>query len=753
MSYHYQRSLIGLAVAATFAGSTYADTELEKIQVTAQKRSQPIQEVPVAISALSEAELARVDPVDTTTIISRIPGLTGGKDADSQVILTVRGVGTNAFSPGADNSVGTYYNEVPVSRNIGNQGLMDVQRIEVVKGPQGTLFGRNTSAGSIAITNNPAALGDQTLSLRGFIGNDGQLMYQVVGNTDLTDEFAVRIAARHEERDGTYTNSVTGDELNGRDNTQVRLSAYWEPTESTNVNFFWEERSFENRWQMVDLAGVAESFGFDNGLFNDEISIDPQPKQTIDSSLVVLKVTTDFDDLTLTATTGFYDADIVALPTDADTLPLPIVDFREPWDISQFSQEFRINGYFGEGSWFVGASFYSEDAAATTFVDIYEDPGLDVLFNDEGLCGLAADFGLGCGIHREQSFASNETTSYAVFGDLIYPLSEKLTLTMGARFTKDEKDMVVNTPYASWDPVNPGDPAQERSTVVELIGAVTGTADNAIFLYTPGEIQATESWTSFDPRVVLDYKFSSDTMGYVNYSKGFKSGGFNRQPISTGSSEIFSFEPEENDAFELGIKSDVTDSLRLNVSAFRYDYTNFQLETNDNGAILIQNAADLVSQGLEIEGTALIGDNFELRFGLAFLDAEFDAGSIFVEGDAGIEQVSLVGKTPTRAPEFTGNLMATYYVSDELQLRAEYLHTGEQFFTALNDEMLSDDGHSLFNARIDWKSADESYGISLIGENLTDEEYTASAINFLFPIGQPGRGRSVRLEFSYNFMD
>jgi len=729
---HSHRKLVSAVAIATSALAGGAHAQLEEVIVTAQKRAESAQDIPMAISAYGSDELKAMDAKGFGAIVLRTPGLSGSGDADTQSVLTVRGIGTGAFSPGADNSVGTYFNEVPLSRNIGGMGYLDIERIEVVKGPQGTLFGRNTSSGAISITNQFALLEENTLDLRASGGDEGQLLYEAIGNWAVTDSLAFRVAGRHDERDGTYENSQTGNELNGRDHDQVRLGLTWAATEDLTVNWYYENFKMENRWQMVDNFGI-----WGNDLYSSKIDVNAEPKQKIDADFSVLKVSWDFSDsMTLTSNSGYYNSNIDALPTDADTGPVPIADFIEPWDLEQYTQEFRINGGNDSFDWFVGASYYYEEATAQTALTIYEDPGLDVLFEDEGLCILAADFGLDCGIHQEVSYAKNETTSYAVYGDLVWSVNDKLQLTVGARYTDEEKDMKLDTPLVD-------------STTTALIGVVTGAPDNAVFNYTPGEIGEKKSWDSFDPRLAVDYVLSEDTLIYANYAKGFKSGGFNRQPTRPGASSILAFDPEENNAYEVGIKADFWDQrARLNVALFYYDYSDFQLETNRDASILIQNVSDLETSGIEIDGTFLVGDSLDFRLAYAYLDAEFQGGSI---DDGAGNIVPLDGNKSIRSPENTFSLTTTWNVTEEIDLRVEYAYTDEMYFTADNRDELKADDYSIVNARVDYNAANGKWGVSVIGDNITDEEYEVSMIDFLLPMSLPGYGRSVRFEARYNF--
>jgi len=723
---------IALAVSlASLMLANGAQAQLEEVIVTAQKRSESIQDVPIAVSAFSNDELKAMDAKDFRPIVLQTPGLSGSSDADTQSVLTVRGIGTGAFSPGANNSVGTYFNEIPVSRNIGGMGYLDVASIEVVKGPQGTLFGRNTSAGAISITNQFAVVGETSGSVRASAGDEGQLLVEGIANLDVSDNFALRVAARHEERDGTFENATTGDELNGRDHDQYRVGFTWSPSDSVTVNGYWDHFEMENRWQMIDNFGL-----WGNDPYADQVAVNDQPSQEIDADLAVLKVSWDLSDtLSLTSNTGWYESGIIALPTDADTGDVPIVDFIEPWDLEQFSQEFRLNGSTERLKWFIGASYYNETATAVSRLTIYENPGLDVLFNDEGLCDVAAEFGLSCGVHEESSFAENETTSYAIYGDATYDINDRLSLTFGLRYTDEEKEMLLNTPLTD-------------STTTALIGVVTGGANNAVFSYTPGAIKAKDSWTSLDPRFAIDYKVGESSLVYASYAQGFKSGGFNRQPTQAGGTTILAFEPEENDAFEVGFKTDFANQrVRLNVAAFMYDYTDFQLETNDNASILIQNVADLETSGLEVDLTWLIADALNIRASYAFLDAEFQEG-VIVDGDG--NPTDLEGNSAIRAPENTYSLVATWNVTDALTARVDYAYVDEMFYTADNSTDLQASDFSLLGARIDYEF-ESGVGISVIGENLTDEEYIQSMINFLLPMSVPGYGRAVRGEIRYSF--
>jgi iron complex outermembrane receptor protein len=311
-----------------------------------------------------------------------------------------------------------------------------------------------------------------------------------------------------------------------------------------------------------------------------------------------------------------------------------------------------------------------------------------------------------------------------------------MSVTVGARYTKDKKDMQINAPLTD-------------STLTALVGLVTGTANNAVFNFTPGLISSSDEWTSFDPRLAVDYAITSELLVYASIAKGFKSGGFNRQPLLPGDSGILSFDAEENTAFEIGLKTDFWERrARVNLALYQYDYEDFQLETNRGGAILIQNAANLETSGIEVEARFLLTERIDLRVAFARQKAEFDKGSI---DDGAGTIVDLKGLDAPRAPKTTASLIADFQITDQIDFNLSYTHTDEMFYTADNRVELLAEDFQLVNARLNFSSSDDRWGASIVGENLTDEEYTSSMIDFLLPMALPGMGRLIRVEARYNF--
>jgi iron complex outermembrane receptor protein len=720
----HTKSLIASAVGLlTTAISSGASAQLEEVIVTAQKRAQSMQDIPISVSAFTEDELNAMGAEDNNSIILRTPGLTGGKDNDNQNILMIRGIGTQAFAPGTDSSVGTYFNEVPVSRANAVMGFMDIQRVEVVKGPQGTLFGRNTASGAIAVTNNEAYLDDSSLDLRVAGGDEGQAEYEFAGNYAPTDNFAARLSGKHIERDGTYK-SNEGLELNDRDTDQIRFSVQWQPTDNLNVKWFYDLYEFEYRWQPTStdttlLSGIPLAVTDPYASVQD-ITVAGLPKSDAKNELSVLQLAWDLNDnLTLSSNTGYFSSDSTGLSLNLDLSPFYLVSLHEDWDIEQYSQDFRLNGSTGNIDWFVGASYYEETAEVTTFVHFD--------LNDNGMPDLGTEIDFMSDL-IEKDFGKNKSTSWAVYGDMTWAMTDRMNLTVGARYTEDKKE------------------AESEN--------VAGLYDDDLFIFFPSPYtQIDDDWNSFDPRVAIDYTLNDSAMVYASVAKGYKAGGINRFPAEPNSDVITTVDPEENITYETGIKADFLDSrARVNATLFLADYQDYQAEVfpeGSSGAIIV-NTGDLQAAGLELDATFLLGENIDWRVAYAYVKAEFQDDDMF-------NGVSIKGNQPSRSPEntFSTNLRHNWELnSGTITSMLEYSWTDETYYTIFEDSLNNyskGDAYGLLNARIDFNSASETWGASIIGTNITDEKYEASIIDFGIPMITPGMGALWKIEGRYHF--
>jgi iron complex outermembrane receptor protein len=279
--------------------------------------------------------------------------------------------------------------------------------------------------------------------------------------------------------------------------------------------------------------------------------------------------------------------------------------------------------------------------------------------------------------------------------------------------------------------------------------------DNFIQIATEGELRDKKGWSSFDPRIALDYKVNDDIMVYANVSKGYKTGGFNSQPDrvigAPGTAVPAPVDEETNTAYELGFKSTLLNGrLQLNVAAFLNDYKDLQLELQSGaGLVLIDNAEGATTKGIEVDSHVLLSENFDMRFTYAYLDSSFDKGTEF----ASIGDVS--GNDLPRAPRNTASIVARYTYQmgslGELSIRGDWIYTDDQFFEPSNSPLFMQEAYSIFNARLGFEHNSGKWGINLIGENLGDEEYYVHKAEFLTVAGIPGLQRLWRVELTGYF--
>ena len=716
------------AILVFCAGGTLAqELVIEEITVTATKRPESMQDIPISVSAFTADAIEEAGVKDVRDIAAQTPGLSIKSRGDTEASVFIRGIGSQAPGIGADPAVGIYIDGLYAARGTNaTAAFFDVERIEVVKGPQGTLFGRNASAGAISIITKKPEIGDNYGSALVGFGDEGQQKYEFIYNASLSDSLAIRVGAKHDERDGLYTNGVTGKELNGRDNTNARLALLYDNGSTYSMNLSYE---------YVDSTNTAAFVTTDDS-FAEVVRMDDAPAdQTMQSSRVNWTNNFDFSDsLSLTSITGYFDLDANVTPVDADLVEFFVATFEEPQTAEMFSQEFRLNGSSGALDWFVGASYAKEDLsfvndlAYDEFVvaDIFGLNAADV--GDGDACNGTIDFGDGSGpinvpvciTAHERPSGDAETKSVAAYGDLTWHLSDLWDLSAGLRYTKDDKTMAYNNPPTG-------------GLLSGLDGQIFGTI-------TPGVQNADTSYNSTDPRVALNFHITDGTMLYASGAKGYKSGGLNRQfdPVEQA---ILPFDKEESTAYELGIKTSLWGGRgQINAAVFKTDYQNYQLEELTNLVPQINNVGDADVSGLDMDFRFLLSDAFEVWGSFAWLDAEM----------VNAVDPTREGKTMPQAPETSGSLSGKWSVpagSGDFDLSATWAYSDSFFFDLAND--FEQPSYSTIGARVAW--ANETWGVALMGDNLTDEEYLTERFLFLDVSSIRAPGRLVMLQAHLNF--
>ena len=716
------------------------------IVVTAQKRSESVQDIPLSINSVSDEAILKSGTTNIEGVVGLVPGLNARSDGATQNVLAIRGIGTNAFGVGVDGSVGVFIDDVyaglPV---VSNASFFDVERVEVVKGPQGTLFGRNTSAGAVSVISKRAELGATYVQGRLAYGTDNQQLYELIANLEASDTAAFRIGAKYEKRDGTFVNTTTGNELNNKDNFIIRGGMTLEPAHGLIVKWIGEYVKDNSRWGVAAIDGTDRrgSAGIktvtqgaredqDVDVFRTALHLDYELSDSlsftsITSYLDINSVTTpgDFD---IAAINGAGDVSFTAQP---DNLLLDLLPFREPGKFKFFSTELRLNGTSDRVDWFVGASFRRDKLENDTSLVGYNDFHLTPLFFDADCDVVAMDFGIpvaSCNPNAEEhSPAQSIVKSFGIYGDVAFKVTDRLKLTAGGRLSIDKKRFAL--------------------TVTPSTG-ILGQLDTAVVKPITGTGTANDKWTEFTPRVAIDYEIADAVLLYASYSRGFKSGGFNSSFDETRA--ILSVEPEINDAYEIGLKSELFGrNLRLNIAAFQSDYSNFQIEVQNGAAFTIRNVADAKVQGFEVEVNALLGDYFDIGVGYAYIDATAKNGTI--------NGMDISGNSLPFAPKHSLSVVGNFTIDTgigEFNAQASYSYTGRQFTSPLEDIANGQfiDSSNTLDLRVGLTDHDGRWGIAVLAENVTDQRYWASPNNVLdVPIGVPNYGASVKAEVSFRF--
>jgi len=689
---------------------------LEEVLVTAQKREQSLQDVPVTISAFSGDFITENGVQDIRDIQGLTPNLSIKSRGETEASVFIRGIGSQAPGIGADPAVGIFIDGMVASRGTNaTAAFFDVERIEVVKGPQGTLFGRNASAGAISIITNKPDLDDSYGSVMFGLGDNGQVRGQFIGNLAANDRFAMRVGVNYSKRDGLYYNELIDREMLNVNNKSARLSALGFINDDWEMTFLVEGIDTKNNDVMVT----------DDDAFAKRIRQNAAPaKQKLKSSRFIWTNKWNVGEaMEVTSITGYYHHKVNVTPVDADETEFDIVTFEEPQKNDTFSQEIRLNGSNGDVDWFVGGSYIEEKLKFNNSLRYEEGIVLDILAGAGFLC---EDPDLPeCGYQTETPFGENKTKSYAFYGDFTWHMSDRWSLTAGARYTKDKKKFLYNNPATD---------------------GILGVIDGQIFgPITDGSVYANDSWDSFDPRIAVDFSATETTTVFANIARGFKSGGLNRQvnDFLPNPQSITPFDKETVWAYEAGTKSVFMDGrATLNGSIFYNDYKDYQLETLVGLVPEVFNVGDIKSKGFELEGRMMVTENFELAGTFAYLDSEVKE-SIDPE---------LVGKDTPQSPKYSASAQAHYYIPSgigEWKLSGIYTYSDDFWFDIYNT--LEQDSTNLLDLRVGLTSTSGRWSIAAFADNVTDEEYFIERFIFLDVANRRAPGRMLRAEFTVHF--
>jgi iron complex outermembrane receptor protein len=759
-----------------------AQGELEEVIVTAQRRETSLQETPVAITAFSGEDLQALSAQNVTDIGRLTPNMffKGGTDSagtanNAQIFL--RGVGQSDFLPTSDPGVGLYLDGVYLGRSVGGVlSLPDVERIEVLRGPQGTLFGRNTIGGAVQVVTrkpDPAAFDAWA---RATVGNDDWQQFEGAVNVPLGETLAARFTAQHRSRDGFGRSTASDIEFGNEENATLRGQIAWQATPDLDF-LFTADYYHQNQNSMPGILyfndfTVAQSVP---GLYNAFMPFltgappltpaDVQDLDDLEETFVNGATYPGQDDnetwgvslvanweisegLHVKSITSYREMD-AHYSTDADGVTQAIGTTDERFDQNQVSQELQLFGSTDRLEWLTGFYFFREHGVSFNQVPLVPGlftalealpgpfiplaPGVVCPAPFPAPCAGGAGNPVNLGLDISQAPLNDIIVrSYALFGQATWHFTDRLSGTLGVRYSYEEKDFFTHN---------------ARIESSQVLGV-------PLFHVPPTERES--SFNDFSPRVGIEFQATPDILLYANYSEGFRSGTFNGR--SGAQRAVQAVDPEQVEAYEMGFKSEwFGKRLRLNGAGFFTDYSDIQfmsVEPDPAAGLIIflRNADKAEVYGFELESVASISDAFQVYANVGHAHTEVTKIDPLLSLTTGVDE----GDQLRKAPEWTFALGGQYTVETafgRLVGRADYTWQDEIEHDAGNNPFATEDSLGLLNLRLAWQSPDDRWELAGAVRNVTDETH----FNSLFiqggvqGVAYPARGREWSLSLSWRY--
>lgn len=674
------------------------------IIVTAQFRAEDSQDVPIAISAFTPQTLEGLGIENVPELQQVTPSFQFNSGLGSFAQARIRSVGTSGSGPGIENPVATYVDGVYVASAAATMfALNDIEQVAILRGPQGTLFGRNATGGLVQVTTRdpqftPAVDADIT------IGNYDTVVGRVFATAPLSETVAISVGAIYDNQDdGFGTNLFTGTELGDHENYALRGKLLIAPTDSLTIklagDYSEDSGTYPNfRGRSFTALGTLVPGGPRDSADNFD------PFTTVKQHGASLTIENDFDGVSFTSVSAYRKTHLDA-GVDLDRTSVLSQSLHLVTNFEQFSQEVRLlSDNDGPFQWVIGGMYlHTRDDYDPSAVTV--PPGVI------------------------STFAVQRLDSFSGFVQVDYNLSDRTKVTGGLRYTIDQRNIDFENHF------------RPAGTTLDL---------------TTAAYSADRSFKDFSWRLSLDHQFSDDLLGYASYNRGFKSGTF--LPSAVVATVL---QPEVLDAFEVGLKSDLADgAVRLNASAFYYDYSNPQLNTIIQGSIFLYNAESATTKGLELDANLQATNRLSFIVGASYIDATYgnfpsaaltipitptfpapappipNGGNLIVRGPcpgfggAAGNPCDATGNRVQNTPEYTFNLGTTYDIPTsvgDFVLGANWYHNGGFFPDA--DNRLRVSSYDVFNASLGWTSLDGRYEIQLWAKNIGNKDYPYQALS------------------------
>lgn len=659
---------------------------LQEVTVTAQKQPEDLQKVPFSVSALDREQIQRQNIWNVRELRGVIPNLYFANPGDNRNVISLRGITTTSYEP----AVATYVdgvNQFGLDTYFFN--LNDVESIEVLRGPQGTLYGRNAMGGVINIKTKQFSEKPSGFA-RLSVGNYGLLRAAAGYQTSLVPEKLYFSGSILSERlDGYYTNLFNDTSLDKQRIFNVNASLRYAFAKNWDVALNFKSTQNRNDGAFA-LAGDPDS-ALENPFEVNQNALTTMVDNTTNSSLVFRNTGPKFNFFSQTAYQTNYR--YYEQPIDGDFSPNDIVsivnNYGKDWNTNEiWTQEFRLSSSTSKLDWQVGFFGFISDAPTRQGTFYGEDAGL-----------------FGSPIANFTTINTNvqKSTGAALFGQATYALTEQLSLTGGLRFDYEKKELTVSQEVDFG-----GGPMTTQPDT-------TGTAD----------------FTAVTPKLALGFASSEDQNWFLSYSRGFRPGGLTQIGSDPSQPPLFEYDPEFSNNFEIGVKNYFNEHrIRWNVTAFYSGISDVQVPALvlPDAIVITSNAGDVTSYGLESEFTALLGRNLTFDWNFGYTNASYD--DLVLPGDEGETDYS--GNNQIFTPEYT-SLVALEYTPDFFNhqtmkwlVRGEWQAFGEQFFNLENT--ISQEAFSLFNAKVG--VTNKSWEASIWARNIADEIYIDYAYNF-----------------------
>ncbi|MHB9878049.1 TonB-dependent receptor [Pacificimonas sp. ICDLI1SI03] len=727
------------AVADSQALSESGETDV--IVVTARRRSERLLDVPLSLTSISGAQLQQRGVQELTELSQSVPNVTLEVSRGTNTTLTafIRGVGQQDPVSGFEQGVGVYIDDVYLNRPQASVlDVYDVERIEVLRGPQGTLYGRNTIGGAIKYVTRRLP-SEPELKIRGTYGSYDQAEGVITASMPVGDMLKVGGSVARLSRGGFGDNLVQdGVENYNKDVWAARATVEAEPSSALFIRLSGDYIKDESdpRQGHRFLPGLISGAPVLDDVYDTRAGLS-SPKQDVEAYGGSLSVELDVSDTLKLRNILAYREDESTTPIDFDSLPAADVDVPAIYANDQFSEEFQILYDDGDLAGLLG--FYYLDASSSTV--------FDVLLATTGALPSVGLPGL-----NSQTFGDVDTETWSIFGDFTYDLSEQFSVSVGGRYTYDKRSAVVL-----------------RRT---LVGGLSDAFDGpGVPIATTSDFDGSETFKEFTPRASVSYKPTPDHNFYATYSKGFKGGGFDPRgqtslaPDLDGDGDIdaddefqfLRFAPEKVDSYEIGWKASLLDNaLNFSLAGFIADYTDVQIpgsvgsDADGDGIAesfvgVTTNAGAATIKGIEFEGTARVGrdfagygSRFDFGWSLGLLDAEYDEFIDAFGNDVADERVF------QNTPDYTASMRAdlalplSLYGAGEIGFGGQISYRSDASQFEVPNRFLDQDGFALVDASVTWTAEDDMLRVGVYGKNLFDKRYVVSGYNFVnAPIGGP----------------